>query len=238
MSAAKADVLARTQPARSTTATRSTTPGSSVPEVRAERRHDARHRRGVGGPRSRAARPGCSAPGRAAQPRDRDVLDAAASRRGPPRARSAPARRPATVDRGADRPTRRGTRPATGAARGSRAARLAARARRPGRHQRAAASSTASTSGNASPNIRAAIDRNRSTSPVVSWTWTGGARTTPSAGRARRGRRRPPCRASSPAPRARSPTAARPATTPSRSPSRRSPPGRPTAAARTGRSSG
>ena len=53
MSEAKAPVLARTQPARSTTPERSTTPGQLGPERRRQGRHDAVHRRGVrrlGGP--------------------------------------------------------------------------------------------------------------------------------------------------------------------------------------------
>ena len=56
-------VFARTQPARSTTRERSTTPGQLRAERRGQRRHDPRHRRGVGGLGARAARPRSSAPG-------------------------------------------------------------------------------------------------------------------------------------------------------------------------------
>ena len=67
-------MLARTQPARSTTPDRSTTPGSSRAERGRQRRHDPGHRLGVdrlGGTqlRRRRGRPGAD------EPADRDPLD-------------------------------------------------------------------------------------------------------------------------------------------------------------------
>ena len=88
-------MLARTQPARSTTPERSTTPGSSVPSASAERGHDAGHGLGVGRLRRRAARPASARPGAFASRPIAMRSTAAQSTRPCGRVRSA--RRPTTV---------------------------------------------------------------------------------------------------------------------------------------------
>ena len=172
MSDANAPVLARTQPARSTTPDRSTTPGSGLPRAAERAGHDARHRLGVG--RLGCPQLGrCQGPRGGAQPADGDPLDlrpvdepapggllgvpagdgrggaerGADQEAGLPDAVVAP-RRPALAAPGSAGP----------------AGPLVATAHRAG-----TASSTRSTSGNAEPNSRPASAWNAAGSPVVSW---------------------------------------------------------------------
>ena len=171
----------------------------------ARQRRPERLARGVGRPgpsprgrrRRRRAAPAAEAPGRLLGAPDRDALD------GAPVDEAAPCRtlRPAPehgrrgTDRGAEQeaclpapvraPATSGPGPAGAASIAAGLAglaglavprlRLAAGFRRIA-HAAAFASSTPATSGNASPNIRSAIARKASTSPVVSWTWRRPAR--------------------------------------------------------------
>ena len=147
MSDANDAVLARTQPARSTTPERSTTPGSSVPSGARQRRHDPRHRLGVGR-LGGAELVGRQRPRRPRQAPDREPLD------GRPvdealRARSAPSAGPR---RSRPRPSAEPMRIPACHARSSR--QDGRRSRR--RHPASTPSSTDSTSGKSVPNSRPA----------------------------------------------------------------------------------
>ena len=169
-----------------------THPGGAIDDGHAV--HDARQLRARGGrrgparrgpsrwrsrPRSNAALPRPGRRGRAGVARSRCPRPGA-SRRGPPPRAECSSRRPATVTAA---PTTEPTTNPTCHRRSSGIRRPPAGAAGAGtRHQPTSRSATASTSGKDSPNIRDAIDRKRSTSPVVSWTWHAGAPYT-SAGR-------------------------------------------------------
>ena len=167
---AKVAVLARTQPARSTTpAWRSTTPGSCCPRWRLEAGHDRRHRRGVrrlgapqlgraSAPGARRRRPSAIAPrgGQSTRPAPRRPSPA---RRPPVRAPARPAAAPTTRARGCARAPSSSVRTAAAAPPGSPPATERRRVTATPRRRRA---TEARRRANTSPISRSAVRRNAS----------------------------------------------------------------------------